>query len=351
MQRNISKWYQSCEIRELSQEQYLQRLEGIKEFGESKPGISICNELVKGFMGVEYNKENIADFINVFNEKDVSFSEASIREIPLLAGMFLLYYVKNNREDIAVMLLLLYRRGYIPYQKEIYEQIMAIYENKCMEIRQESEVEDVKIASYKKISDEEKEDWSVGADYLQARLTEQLRYIRGINANFGALRKQLEYKREESNLLWWMVAEWSDIYDCSFKNIDDKLLALVIPFEVMSCVSQVPGPIAVKKIIKKALSGREINKTYAVKDYISVADEKILSYCKDKNYDLSKYTGFVLVLELLQKREEFLEQEELSTVYSIFEKKYDSAFLNQEITVGEFACQLYYECELMELVG
>ena len=52
MQRNISKWYQSCEIRELSQEQYLQRLEGIKEFGESKPVISICNELVKGFMGV-----------------------------------------------------------------------------------------------------------------------------------------------------------------------------------------------------------------------------------------------------------------------------------------------------------
>ena len=302
MERNISKWYQSCEIRELSQEQYLQRLDGIKEFGESKPDISICNELVKGFMGVNYNKENIADFINVFNEKDVSFSEANTREIPLLAGMFLLYYVKNNREDLAVMLLLLHRRGYI------------------------------------------------GADYLQARLTEQLRYIRGINAKFCALRKQLEYKREESNLLWWMIAEWSDIYDCSFKNIDDKLLAIVIPFEVMSCVSQVPGPIAVKKIIKKALSGKEINKTYMVKDYISVADERILSCCKNKKYDLSKYTGFVPVLELLQRREEFPEPEKLSTVYNIFEKKYDSAFLDQEITIGEFACQLYYECELMELV-
>lgn len=351
MERYISKWYQSCEIRELSQEQYLQRLEGIKEFGESKPNISICNELVKGFMGMEYAKESIADFIKVFNEKDISFSEENNREIPLLAGMFLLYYVKNGRQDLAVMLLLLYRRGCKPYQKEIYEQIIAVYENKCMEIREESEVEDVKIASLKKISDEEKEDWSAGADFLQARLTEQLRYIRGINANFGVLKKQLEYKREESNLLWWMVAEWSDIYDCSFEHIDDKLLALVIPFEVMSCVSQVPGPIAVKKIIKKALSGKEINKTYAVKDYISVADEKILSCCKDKNYDLSKYTGFVPVLELLQRREEFPKQEDLPMVYKIFEKKYDSAFLNQEITVGEFACQLYYECELMELVG
>ena len=66
MERNISKWYQSCEIRELSQEQYLQRLEGIKEFSESKPGISICNELVKGFMGVNYNKENIRATVSQF---------------------------------------------------------------------------------------------------------------------------------------------------------------------------------------------------------------------------------------------------------------------------------------------
>lgn len=350
MEKNISKWYLSCEIRELSQEQYLQRIEGIKEFEQSKPSISTCNELVKGFMGMEYDGESIANFISVFNEKDISFSEKSIREIPLLAGMFLLYYMKNNREDLAVMLLLLHRRGCRPYQKEIYEQIMAVYENKCMEIRQESEVEDVKIASLKKISDEEKEDWSLGADFLQARLAEQLRYIKGINANFGELRKQLDYKREESNLLWWMVAEWSDIYDCSFENIDDKLLALVVPFEIMSCLFQVPGPIAVKKIIKKALSGKEINKTYAVKDYISVADEKILSCCKSKDYDLSKYAGFVPVLELLQRREEYPKQEDLPMVYKMFEKKYDSAFLDQVITVGEFACQLYYECELMELV-
>lgn len=87
-----------------------------------------------------------------------------------------------------------------------------------------------------------------------------------------------------------------------------------------------------------------------VKDYISVADEKILSCCKNMNYDLSKYTGFVPVLELLQRREEFPEPEKLSTVYNIFEKNYDSTFLDQEITIGEFACQLYYECELMELV-
>lgn len=217
-------------------------------------------------------------------------------------------------------------------------------------MRKTPKLENVKLTAFKKISEGEKEDWGTGADYVSARLAEQYRYIKAINANFNTLKEQLEYKQEESDLLWWMVAGWSDIYNCSFEELGDKRAALAAPFEVMDCVSWVPSPIAAEKIIKKALSGKGLEKKYAVKDYIVAADENIFIKCVYVDYDLSDGVGFVPILKLLQLRERLPGQEELPAVYKLFGKKYDSTFLERKISVFDFACQLFYECELLELL-
>ena len=350
MEKNISKWYQGCGILGLSQEQYQQRLEGIEEFAKSRPDTSVCGELAKSFMGMQYDIGKLSGFIDIFNEGDITFSEENTREISLLAGMFLFAYVQVGYEELAVMLLLLDKRGYKPCQRELFEWIMVVYSKKSTEMRETPKLENVKLAAFKKISEGEKEDWGTGADYVSARLAEQYRYIKALSVNFNILKEQLEYKQEESNLLWWMVAGWSDIYDCSFEALGDKQAALAVPFEVMDCVLWVPSPIATQKIIKKALSGKGLETKYAVKDYISAADEKILSDFGYTDDDLSDCVGFVPILELLQLREQLPGQEELPAVYKLFGKKYDSTFLERKISVFDFACQLFYECELLELL-
>ncbi len=350
MEKNISKWYQGCGILGLSQEQYRQRLEGIEEFAKSRPDTSVCSELAKSFMGMQYDIGKLSGFIDIFNEGDITFSEGNTREISLLAGMFLFAYVQEGYYELSVMLLLLDKRGCKPCQRELFERIMAVYSKKSTEMRETPKLENVKLAAFKKISEGEKEDWGTGADYVSARLAEQYRYIKALGVNFNILKEQLEYKQEESNLLWWMVAGWSDIYDCSFEALGDKQAALAVPFEVMDCVLWVPSPIATQKIIKKALSGKGLEKKYAVKDYISAADEKIFSKCEYIDYDLSDCVGFVPILELLQLREQFPKQDELPAVYKLFGKKYNSTFLERKISVFDFACQLFYECELLELL-
>ncbi len=350
IRKNISKWYQGCGILGLSQEQYQQRLEGIAEFAKRETDISVCGELAKSFMGMQYDIGKLSGFINIFNEGDITFSEENTREISLLAGVFLFVYVRVGYVELAVMLLLLDIRGCKPCQREIFERIMAVYSKRSTEMRKAPKWENVKLAAFKKISEGEKEYWGTGADYVSARLAEQYQYIKAINANFNVLKEQLEYKQEESDLLWWMVAGWSDIYNCSFEALGDKQAALAAPFEIMDCVSWVPSPIATEKIIKKALSGKGLEKKYAVKDYISAADEKIFSKCEYIDYDFSDCVGFVPILELLQLREQLPGQDELPTVYKLFGKKYDAGFLDCKLSVFEFASQLFYECELMELI-
>ncbi len=350
MERSISKWYQGCGILGLSQEQYRQRLEGIEEFVKNGPDTSVCGELAKSFMGMQYDIGKLSGFINIFNEGDITFSEGNTREISLLAGMFLFAYVQEGYYELSVMLLLLDIRGCKPCQKELFERIMAVYIKRSMEIRETPKLENVKPAAFKKISEGEKEDWGTGVDYVSARLAEQYRYIKAMNTNFNVLKEQLKNRKEESDLLWWMVAGWSDIYDCSFEAIGDKQAALAAPIEVMKYVSWVPSPIATQKIIKKALSGKDLEKKYTVKDYISAADEKIFLDFWYMDYDLSDCVGFVPILELLQLRKQLPGQEELPAVYKLFGRNYDLSYLERKISVFDFACQLFYECELLELL-
>ena len=350
MERSISKWYQGCGILGLSQEQYRQRLEGIEEFVKNGPDTSVCGELAKSFMGMQYDIGKLSGFINIFNEGDITFSEGNTREISLLAGMFLFAYVQEGYYELSVMLLLLDIRGCKPCQKELFERIMAVYIKRRMEIRETPKLENVKPAAFKKISEGEKEDWGTGVDYVSARLAEQYRYIKAMNTNFNVLKEQLKNRKEESDLLWWMVAGWSDIYDCSFEAIGDKQAALAAPIEVMKYVSWVPSPIATQKIIKKALSGKDLEKKYTVKDYISAADEKIFLDFWYMDYDLSDCVGFVPILELLQLRKQLPGKEELPAVYKLFGRNYDLSYLERKISVFDFACQLFYECELLELL-
>ena len=68
------------------------------------------------------------------------------------------------------------------------------------------------------------------------------------------------------------------------------------------------------------------------------------------DYDLSDCVGFVPILELLQLRKQLPGKEELPAVYKLFGRNYDLSYLERKISVFDFACQLFYECELLELL-
>lgn len=350
MEKNIAKWYQGCGVYMDSAEKYEQRLKGIYDYTEKGLACSVCCELVKCFMGMPYDSQELSEFVSIFNEMDISFSENNVKEIPLLAGMCLLNYVLlGEGDDVGVMVSLACERGKQPYQKEIYELIMQNFENRRIEVRETAECSDVKVGALKKVSDEEKADWTEGVNYVTSALTEQNKNIKALVSNVNILKGQLRNKSEESNLLWWLIAGWSEICDCSLEELSDKQAAAIIPIEVMQYIETVPGPVAVKKVMRKALQGKEILKEYTVKEYIECIHKEVLLDEEFANYELTTYIGFTPLLELLKNRKRFPKEDDLPTVYKLYGEKYDVAFLEEKYTVIGLANQIYLECELMEM--
>lgn len=351
MEQNIAKWYRSCGVYLATPEQYEQRIEGVKNFTSKRSETPVYCELVKCFMGMNYDIKKLSEFIRVFNEVDISFSEECTQEIPLLAGLCIYNYISDGAgEELEVMIALASERGAHPYVKEIYELIMQMLENSRIETRVVSEGTDVKLSAFKKISEEEKADWEQGVNYVTTILAEHFKYIKAINLNTCLLNEQLKKKSEEANLLWWLIADWSEFYNCSFEKLSDKQAAVVAPLEVMQCVEYLPGPIAVKKIIQKALQGRRLENEYSVKEYIEAIGIEVLNTWDGRDYDLSLCVGFTPILELLQYRNRFPKEDDIQMVYKLFEEKYDIAFLNKKVSAIDFANQLYLECELMNLL-
>lgn len=351
MEQDIARWYQSSGIFLPMPEQYKQRIDGVAMFTKEDFKPSVYFELVKSFMGQDYDIEEISDFVSIFNEFDISFSNECRQEISLLAGICILKCVAMYQLDIlGVMISLAHERGGKPCQQEIYERIMNVFEDNRIEARDVSECKSIKIGSVKKMTDEEQSEWTEGVKYVSNSLTEQNKYLKAINSNILSLQSQIRNKNEEVDLLWWLVADWSEIYNCSLKELEDKKAAAAVPFEVMQCVKTVPGPIAVKKILQKALSGHNLANTYSVREIVEAAGEELLKYLEGDEYDPSSCSGFTPILELLQGRVRFCQKDDWQTVYRLFEEKYEMSFLDRKLSIIDFAWELYLECELMELL-
>ena len=351
MKQNIAKWYQSCGVCLATPEQYDQRIESIRDFIGQKFQLSSYCELVKCFMGMSYDTQKLDGFINAFNKNDISFSEKSVKEIPLLAGMCLYDYMNSGYGDeLGVMILIAYVRGEKPYVQDIYNQLMILLEKRRMEIREMSGTSEVKFSVLKEMTEDQQTDWAEGVNYVKEALSVQLKYIKAIYKNFSTIKEELCNKSEEADLLWWLVADWSEIYDCSLNDLSDRQAAVVVPLEVMRCVKKVPGPIAIKKIIQKALPNQKLHQEYSVRDYFEIIGQEVLSIKSKGEYNLSLSVGFTPLLELLKDRIRFQGKDELSVVYKLFGEKYDISFLDKKIDVLNFAYQLYLECELVNML-
>lgn len=355
MEQHIATWYQKCGIYGLSPQQYTQRIESVREFCKKLPGSGTCCDLVKCFMGMPCDIDNFSELMALVKEKDISFSEQNTKEVSLLAGLAIYDLIDNAEVDyseVAVMALLASARGNCPCEEDIFAQIAAVFDNYRVELRSDSdEITEVKVKPLKKMSDEERDDWSAGADYLNTALSDHNKIFKELNSNIRTLYNQLQYKREELNMLWWMVGGWSELYDCSLTELSDKEAAVAVPIELMLYVESPPGPLAVKKMMKKALAKKGLSKEYTYGDYISETGEGVLARCAEFDWDLSTCMGFTPILQFLHCRKDFPKKEDLQMARRLFEKDYDKDFLDKKVSVGEFANQLYLELELVGILG
>jgi hypothetical protein len=69
-----------------------------------------------------------------------------------------------------------------------------------------------------------------------------------------ALKLNAELDREEIDVLWWVLGDWSAIYGGKFSSMDEHLSPLVASFEIAQLLKRVPGE-AHKNLILRLVQG------------------------------------------------------------------------------------------------
>lgn len=202
------------------------------------------------------------------------------------------------------------------------------------------------------LSDEDKKDWeSCSSIEIWSIVSDFQKYHANTKNSILELNRELDIQREESNVLWWLVAEWSEIYEKKISALNNLQAAIVVPLELIDCISFVPGPIAIFSVMKKALclSTEEIEEKYSLKEFIISIEDKIFPYI-EKYEDILVRT-FTPILNALRVRKKYYGN---GTDVSLWIQVYESDFKvkadEKMYSVYEFARCLFLECELIQLL-
>ena len=57
---------------------------------------------------------------------------------------------------------------------------------------------------------------------------------------------------EELQMLWWLIGQWSETYDCTFQSVPSEAQPFVFASELANCTAFLPGPPSVKSILSRA---------------------------------------------------------------------------------------------------
>lgn len=267
MDRNLHEWYLDVEIVPQNG-QMEKRLLGIKkcvEFLEKEKDsdtiIAWIAALVELYYGIPSSEEIKNAFADFFSSEDSSFSVRYVQELALLAGATLAALSEESDYfELAELLTLAVSFSRTPISApRILEHIHAQFDADRVKLREDAEKVSIKLPSAEKIGELEKMNADEDTDMTE-QVAEIIRFLKEFQTSYSDLRKQIQqfesaissYK-EESQLLWWILSEWSEMLRCSLHKVKGKMACLVLGWEGAGKVETFPGPYAMEGVIQKQL--------------------------------------------------------------------------------------------------
>lgn len=267
MNRDLHEWYLDDGII-LQDGQLEKRLQGIRKCVEtvekekiSDNAISQIVTLVKLYYGIPIDEEKRSLFSDFFFAEDSSFSVRNVQELALLAGATLVALAKNSSYSyLAELLTLVVSFIRTPTSTtEILKHIRTKFDVDRIKLREETRSVSVKSFPAKQITELEKLNAEGNTEESQ-QITEIIKILRAFQTSFSDLKTQVQllgdatsvYK-EDSQLLWWILSEWSEVLHCSLHTVKSKTACLVLGWEGAGIVEHFPGPYAMEGALQKLL--------------------------------------------------------------------------------------------------
>ncbi|WP_151075704.1 GTPase-associated system all-helical protein GASH [Flintibacter sp. KGMB00164] len=260
MIKNFNEWY--IDVNLAPQEGLIEkRLECIADYAKSVDANDICN-LVNLYYGLTTDKEDLESFASVFIEKDPSFSSRYTKELSLLAGATLLEISTENIDYSSFAELLTLTTSF--YKKpssapRALEQIIKRFNIDRIGIREKSFTDDTldfDKANLKTVATTiNKPSWdATSAQNLIHVLGECVDYLDVLCNRLNTMQKMQSVYEEDSQLLWWMMSDWSTTLNQPLKEIEKINGCLLVAYEAACFVSNYPGPYAMEGVIRKVVN-------------------------------------------------------------------------------------------------
>jgi len=269
MEKNIGTWYAQANIA-CTSDILDKRKKSIKTYIEESVDWDFIKSIIKLFMKGKDNKQDKFNesFADIFIKDDSAFSYEKDKEIQLLAGIMLKEILKDNDKYNTIIELscICLKNYYDPPIDGIFNNIEKGFYNSLKQLRENEDNEYTKSNFGKSLQSMLKENPSLPQPNINDEVAKQLESLKqnilNIFSDFQKMQKINNLKSEDSEVLWWMIGEWSYDLNKPFKEIDDNFIPILIGKEMADKVNVLPGPFAAKAVINKILSNYEDRQLY-----------------------------------------------------------------------------------------
>lgn len=346
MSEIIAKSYRNRGI-PIDSDKMQKREMGINYYFENDYNVEDIVDLVKLFFDQKCDQEFLISFTAVFAKEDNVFAVDQINELQVLAGIVLNQICESKEVDdlfkVTVYINSYIFVGKIPVLEDVFLSIQRTYESIAAESR------DNIVFNYKQIAQlpkkvafpiEEGRIYEISGndtDKFSLMIKKINELCTLVNKNYQDLMNKNKILYENTELLWWLQAGFSNDEQKAYSELLDKQAALLAGKDLAEIVQCKPGPYLAKNLLYRALAKHGHNK-YLFKEYIDICDDSIIEKLINGKEDKVNTP----VLYALYKK---LEVGEGNWIRA-FEKSFGS--LEMEYSGIEIAYQVYLECLLLK---
>lgn len=300
-----------------------------------------------------------------FCQEDFDFSkDKNIKELQILAGVLIYKYSKNEGNYcLPMMVICEYHMENAVVCEYLYQLFMQYINEMRLSMRHS---EDVKQGNYiigiqqfkKSIADQKKKMEEDGTDfsYSDTEIETVINLLEKCESNFNHMLQmnkylidELKVQKEEANIAWWLLNEWSQCYDCSFSKLKIEEVVLAVSVELHNLSQYILGPYAVRQVIYRGISRwKKRTSSISLENFVNAVRDKIIEL-KVIDVERMKPEQVQPIIMALKCIYECRESTDEHAWKAIFEGCSKRKAADLKMSVEEFAYQLYLELELANI--
>lgn len=359
----IRKCYQEAGITDANAKRFENRVTAIQHILDSKDFFekedwAILTKWAVGAVSDSVAESQLIDLEEAFCETDEAYTNENVKELHILVGLLLYQYCqKTDNLLLTSIVICCYGVGWKLKSKFLYEKFLAFADETRLALRRvdqhmlvgmintrlslkiiKAQLEDIVDEEEIAAEADEKE-----IDQLAIELEATKEQLRTLNRQNRVLAFALAVQREESDILWWMTAEWCEICQKSYRNMNKEEAALFSAYELSKNISFFLGPYASKNILMKMISlgGPVGQETSSVSALIDRLDDKM-----QLSFEECRITELQPILSALTARKKAVQHGKVDKWKQYYEVNCEKDLDNLLLTPFEFSWQLYLEIEL-----